>query len=132
MTCIKHRLIVWWSTLLIILAALLIPLPTAVVGSGGDASAEVITMELCGPQGQHFSYTITLDGSGEKPLYPGAHCLFCLLPVTAEAIISTQSLLQLRQLAEPGVQLLIPPFVLVPTPLDRWLPHQPLAPPVPV
>lgn len=133
MSCIKRRLLIWWSALAILVAALFMPLATTMVtDDSDDAAPSAITMALCGAQGQLISYTITLASDDEAPVSPSpsAYCLSCLLPSMAEAILNTQPLLQGTQLIARSKPQAIPSFVALPTPHDQWLPHRPLAPPI--
>lgn len=129
MPYLKRHLLVWWITLVVILAGSLMPLSYGPLTSANDASDNFITMEICGPKGERLNYTITFEGLEEQPLHHDAHCLFCILPFSVEAIIDSESTLQLT-ISDTTESITFPTFVHVPTPHDRWLPHRALAPPV--
>lgn len=125
----RHRLLVWWITLVIILAGSLIPSTHHVAWPDADNDANTaITLEICGPKGERLSYTITLDSSDSHSAHTTAHCLFCILPAAVDAIIDDSPAIQLS-LFETIATITFPPYVHVPTQHDRWLPHRALAPP---
>ncbi|MDO5666759.1 MAG: DUF2946 domain-containing protein [Alcaligenaceae bacterium] len=128
MSYLKHRLLVWWVTLVVILAGSFMPAAHSSLNPSDDASKTAITLEICGPKGERLSYTITFDDSDSHTSHASAHCLFCILPASIAAIIESTPALRLV-IFETIETISFPPYVHVPTQLDRWLPHRALAPP---
>ena len=124
---LKHRFVVWWITLIIILAGSILP---SIHGHQIESNnGQAITLELCTPSGEMTSYTFTLDSSDSHPHHDLAHCLFCMLPGSIDVFaINTPTAFQ-RDGYTIKIATLFPPQLYVPGELEYWHPHHALDPP---
>lgn len=125
----KHRVLVWWITLVIVLAGSLMHSAQATFMGGNDATNSTITLEICTPTGERLSYSITLDEPDTHSAHSAVHCLFCILPGSVDTIIDSTPIIRLSEY-EPIEKITFPSYHYVPTQHDRWLPHRALAPPI--
>lgn len=126
---LKHRLVIWWITLLILLAGSILP---SVHGHQIDSSnGQTITLELCAPSGEMTSYTFSLDSSDSHPHHHDiAHCLFCMLPGSIDAFTINTPIEFQRDGYPIRVAILFPPQLYVLGELEYWHPHHALDPPI--
>ena len=127
----KLRRIAVWITLFVMMLGALAPSAHSVFKSLSSSS---ITLEICLPSGETSSYTIALvdssDFLGSTPTsrHDNAHCGFCLLPGSFDAIVDTTIHKRRHSFAQEPI-VYIPVDVYVPSQQGVWQPQLPLAPP---
>lgn len=124
----RHRLLVWWITLVVVLAGSLMHSAQATFAGAGDESSTTITMEICGPKGERLTYDITFDDVSDDTLHHAAHCIFCILPGSVDTAIDSAPFVGISEFT-PLTKISFSPYVYVPSEHDRWYPHRALAPP---
>lgn len=125
---LRHRLVVWWFTLGIILAGSLTHPAHSSLGNPADTADSIITLEICSPTGELLSYTLDFPHSHGHHLHDAAHCLFCVLPGAVDTPIIESTVIAWVDFSTI-TQIKFPPSHQVPNPLDFWHPHHALDPP---
>ena len=134
MCCLRYRGLVCWITLVIILAGSLVS-PAHFNHHGYQAhtkDGQHLTLDISNHPSEIANYSVTFDDHEQHGhhLHDAAHCLFCVLPGSVDAlIINTLTVFQWRPFT--SIATTLPPLqVYVFSELDYWHPHHALDPPI--